>query len=106
MKASCRNLVVGQASSSGSTVLSVYPDRLEYKFHHDQHGAVQMVMWVRDIDQASLDGLVLSFHVGRPLRHFGIDYDPHRRSDQLVLEFCALEDAGEFRRIAGQILTK
>ena len=108
MKAPCRNLVVGRASSSCTSTLNVFTDRLEYKFHHDHHGQVQMLMWFRDVDAAALDmsSLTLTFHVCRPLRHFGSDYDPGSGQDRLVLQFFQSADAVAFCRHAGHVLTK
>lgn len=107
MKAPCRNLVVGRAASSCTSVLSIFSDRLEYKFHHDRHGQVQMLMWFRDIDEATMDmsSLTLAFHVCRPLRHFGSDYDPSCGQDRLALQFFNSADAVAFCKHAGHILT-
>lgn len=105
MKATCRNIVVGQACSSSSSILTAYHDRLEYKFHHNNHGQVHMCMWFRDIGDARLEGLVLSFHVARDLRHFGNDYNPNRKNDRLAVEFCCHESSREFSSVVGHILT-
>ena len=101
----CRNLIVGKARSYSTSVLSAFSDRLEYVFHHDQHGPVQMLMRFRDVDQASLSSRTLSFHVNRPLRHFGIEYDPSRKGEVLSLDLCSDSDAAEFRRVVGHFLS-
>jgi hypothetical protein len=105
MKAPCRNLVVGQASSQASSIITVFPDRLEYNFHHNKTGRIQMCMWFRDICEAMLEGLLLTFHVRKALRHFSSEYDPGRATDRLALEFFSLDNATEFRRVASAIFT-
>ncbi len=97
LKVPCRNLVVGQATSSASSILSVFSDRLEYKFLHEkQKNSVEMLMRFRDIDRADLDLQLfrLTFHVCRPLNIFGMEYD--HTKDQLSLQFCSRDDAVAF----------
>ncbi|KAG1659722.1 hypothetical protein FOA52_012262 [Chlamydomonas sp. UWO 241] len=92
-----RNLTVGRATSSASSPLSVYDDRIEYKFHHASQGAVSMLMWYKDFDQAALETLTFNFHVARPLtQHFSGEYDCGRAGDALSMTFCSREDAGAF----------
>lgn len=68
-----------------------------------------MLMRFRDIDHATLsprDGgsVALSFHVGRPLRHFGVEYEPGRKGDMLSLELCNDADVINFRKVVGCVL--
>ena len=104
MKAPCRNLAVGQACSTSSSIITVFHDRLEYKFYHNTHGQIKMCMWFRDIGDAKLEGLRFTFHVRRALRHFGSEYDPSSKTDRLTLELCSQDNAAEFRRVASRIL--
>jgi len=95
----CRSLVVGRATTTSSSPVAVFHDRLEYKFHHQKQGQVVMLMWYRDIDSARLNegSLVFTFHVARPLtQHFAGEYDPGCATDWLALQFCSREDAARF----------
>lgn len=98
LKAVCRALVVGRATSISCSPLCMYGDRLEYKFRHQQHGCVQMLMWFRDMQDVRWEegSRTLSFHVTRPLRHFGTEYDPGNGADRLSLQLCSAEEAAAF----------
>ncbi|GAX75536.1 hypothetical protein CEUSTIGMA_g2979.t1 [Chlamydomonas eustigma] len=108
MKAPCKNLVVGQASTSATSVVSVFSDRLEYKFQHDRHGNVSMLMRYRDIDRAYLDSGSgrLTFHVCQPLNTFGSDYNHKVGSDMLSFQFCSKSDVALFLNHGSCILRK
>jgi hypothetical protein len=108
MKAPCKNLVVGQASTLSTSVVSVFSDRLKYKFQHDKHGNVSMLMRFRDIDKASLDAGngKLTFHVCQPLNTFGSDYNYKNGVDVLSLHFCLRSDAQMFLNHGSCILQR
>lgn len=42
-QATCKDFTVGRASCSASSVVTLFPDRLEYKFSHSSQGRIDMV---------------------------------------------------------------
>ncbi|GIL91759.1 hypothetical protein Vretimale_14897 [Volvox reticuliferus] len=100
-KATCKDFVVGRASCSASSVVSLYPDRLEYKFSHSTQGRVDMVMYIKDMLAPELDrkALVLKFHIGKPLRYFIDTYDCTDPQHILSLSFHNKAEAAQFQEL-------
>ncbi|PNW80459.1 hypothetical protein CHLRE_07g318400v5 [Chlamydomonas reinhardtii] len=97
-KATCKDFTVGRASCSASSVVTLFPDRLEYKFSHSSQGRIDMIMYAKDMVSPELDArtLVLKFRVGKPLRHFIDAYDCTDPSHTLQLTFHDKADAAAF----------
>eukprot|EP00201_Polytomella_parva_P001615 CAMPEP_0175076960 /NCGR_PEP_ID=MMETSP0052_2-20121109/23075_1 /TAXON_ID=51329 ORGANISM="Polytomella parva, Strain SAG 63-3" /NCGR_SAMPLE_ID=MMETSP0052_2 /ASSEMBLY_ACC=CAM_ASM_000194 /LENGTH=207 /DNA_ID=CAMNT_0016346273 /DNA_START=266 /DNA_END=889 /DNA_ORIENTATION=+ len=94
-KASCRGLRVGSLTSPLSSIVSIYPDRLEYNFPHPHEGAVRMLMYFRDLSEIRYDAkdMELSYHANRPLAVFLGFYDAADRKHRLSLKFCTTVEA-------------
>ncbi|GLC50087.1 hypothetical protein PLESTB_000340800 [Pleodorina starrii] len=100
-KATCKDFIVGRANCAASSVVTLYPDRLEYKFSHNTQGRIDMVMYMKDILAPELDRkfLVLKFRVGKPLRHFIDSYDCTDPQHILSLTFHDKADASQFQEL-------
>ncbi|EFJ44711.1 hypothetical protein VOLCADRAFT_106308 [Volvox carteri f. nagariensis] len=98
-KATCKDFVVGRAACNASSVVTLYADRLEYKFSHSSQGRIDMVMYFKDMLTPELDrrGLVLKFRIGKPLRHFIDAYDCTDPQHILSLTFYEKADALQFQ---------
>ncbi len=102
LKVTCNNFRVGRATCSSSSVVTVYPDRLEYKFHHpqQQQSRIDMVMYFKDMLSPELSTRsgppVFTFRVGKPLRHFLGDYDVCDPQHVLVITLGSRDDARQF----------
>lgn len=70
---------VGKASSDTALPLLCFKDRLEYRFVHDRHGTVDMVMYFADMCDVVADQATgnLSFHIVTPLDMFQGTYGKH-----------------------------
>ncbi|PNH05140.1 hypothetical protein TSOC_008637 [Tetrabaena socialis] len=118
VKATAKDFVVGRATCASSSVVTLFPDRMEYKFSHSTQGRIDMVMFTKqgrmtvvvlmcmlppdvllqDMVAPELDSksLVLKFHVGKPLRHFVDAYDSCDPAHVLALTFHEKADASQF----------
>mmetsp|Transcript_25579 Transcript_25579/g.55722 ORF Transcript_25579/g.55722 Transcript_25579/m.55722 type:complete len:269 (+) Transcript_25579:223-1029(+) len=102
-KFQCKNMAVGKATSAGSSFVSVYSDRLEYYFHHKEHGKVHMVMRFRDMEHVSLDisRMTLCFHVNKPLHMFAGEYNHQVPQHLLSFQLLSATDAMQLKDSLG-----
>ncbi|KXZ47803.1 hypothetical protein GPECTOR_32g415 [Gonium pectorale] len=99
LKATCKDFVVGRASCAASSVVTLFLDRIEYKFSHATQGRIDMVMYVKDLLTPVLDAKsqAFKFRVGKPLRHFIDSYDCTDPAHSLVITFHEKADMEQFK---------
>ncbi|KAG2484974.1 hypothetical protein HYH03_016270 [Edaphochlamys debaryana] len=97
-KGMAKDFVVGRATCASAAVVSLYGDRMEYKFSHASQGRIDMCMYTKDLVAPELDArsLALRFRIAKPLRHFIDAYDCTDPGHRLVITFTEKADASAF----------
>ncbi|GAB5369907.1 hypothetical protein AAMO2058_001446900 [Amorphochlora amoebiformis] len=99
LNVSCRDLIVGKATSRYPSIVSFYNDRCTYLFYHPfQSKEISMEMYYCHMQALRLDFAKrqITFRINHKLEQFPRDYNPSIRSQRLVI---GLNSEGDIKRV-------